>query len=162
MANKIIRTGGGEQSSASDAEKDLEVYRDVSMDAKFVRRVPETEEPGFFVNKLVNAQAVKNSLKQIFSWIPGERVLNPEFGNRLREYLYEGILDHNVEQIMAEIRHCFTAWEPRAVLQRVENAGTVDDTENNTVRLDVYYTIRGLDGEQYKYSYVWDAPASPE
>ena len=63
---------------------------------------------------------------------------------------------------MAEIRHCFTAWEPRAVLQRVENAGTVDDTENNTVRLDVYYTIKGLDGEQYKYSYVWDAPVSVE
>ena len=55
MANKLIRIGSGGSSFAPDAEKELEVYRDVSMDAKFVQRVPETDESGFFVNKLVNA-----------------------------------------------------------------------------------------------------------
>ena len=153
MANVVLNMSAGAQSAG---QKTLEVYRDVSMDAKSVT-LPETDAPGYFVGKLVNAKAVKNSLKQIFSWVPGERVLNPEFGCRLREYLYEGILDHNVEQIMAEIQHCFTAWEPRAELQNVVHVKNMDDVENNTVRLDVYYKIKGLDDEQYVYSYFVDS-----
>ena len=93
MANIVLNMKADTKSAG---EKTLEVYRDVSMDAKSMT-LPETDAPGYFVGKLVNAKAVKNSLKQIFSWVPGERVLNPEFGCRLREYLYEGILDHNVE-----------------------------------------------------------------
>ena len=57
---------------------------------------------------------------------------------------------------MAEIRHCFTAWEPRAELQNVVNVKDIEDVENNTVRLDVYYKIKGLDDEQYVYSYFVD------
>ena len=111
MANVIFSVG----TPSRAGEKNLEVYRDVSMDGKPMV-LPETDEPGYFVNKLVNAKAVQNSIKQIFSWIPGERVLNPEFGCNLRRMLYEGLVDHNVEAIMAEIRHCFTKWEPRAEL----------------------------------------------
>ena len=108
------------------------------------------------VSKLINVKAVQNSLQQIFSWIPGERVINPEFGSTLQKYLYEGITEQNIEAIMAEIRHCVSIWEPRVTIDRVVNVQTVDDTENNTVQLDVYYHIKGLDDEQYKYSYVYD------
>ena len=47
------------------------------------------------VDKLVNVNAIKNSLHNIFSWTPGERILNPEFGSKLRKLLYEGITDFN-------------------------------------------------------------------
>jgi phage baseplate assembly protein W len=45
-------------------------------------------------------------LHNIFTWRPGERVLNPEFGSRLYQLLYEGIIPETEEQIVAEIRHC--------------------------------------------------------
>lgn len=45
------------------------------------------------VAKDVNVRAVFNSLHNIFTWTPGERVLDPEFGSRLRKMLYEQITD---------------------------------------------------------------------
>jgi len=51
----------------------------------------------YMLNRLANVNAIRNSLHNIFSWIPGERVLLPEFGSNLRKLLYEGITDYNVE-----------------------------------------------------------------
>jgi len=45
----------------------------------------------------VDVQAVHNSINNIFSWIPGERILNPEFGSNLHTLLYEGITKYNEE-----------------------------------------------------------------
>lgn len=101
---------------------------------------------------LEDVKAVFNSLKNIFSWTPGERVLLPEFGNKLRRLLYEGITPQNTEQIIAEIRHCVTEWEPRVVIQKIMNASTVEDTEDNTVHIEVEFTIPKLT-EDYSYTY---------
>ena len=71
------------------------------------------QRPQNKLQKLVNVNAIKNSIHNIFSWTPGERILNPEFGSNLRKLLYEGITDFNQEQIIAEIRHSVSQWEPR-------------------------------------------------
>ena len=100
------------------------------------------------IDKNVDVRAVQGSIHNIFSWIPGERILNPEFGSNLRKLLYEGITQFNVEQIMAEIRHCVSIWEPRVQITRVVNVGTSEDTEDNVVHIDVQYTIPGLTQDQ--------------
>lgn len=66
------------------------------------------------IAKSVNVKAVRNSIHNIFTWIPGERILLPEFGSRLYLMLYEGITPLTEERIIAEIRSCMTEWEPRA------------------------------------------------
>lgn len=100
------------------------------------------------IGTLTNVNAVRNSLHQIFTWVPGERILLPEFGSNLRKLLYEGITEYNVERIIAEIRHCVSEWEPRVVIQKVVNASSIDDTEDNTVHIEVIYTIPGLTEDQ--------------
>lgn len=107
------------------------------------------------VSKLVNVNAVKNSIRQIFTWIPGERIINPEFGSMLRRYLYEPITDENQERIVAEIRSCVLRWEPRVVIDRVVQATQIDDIEENTVKIDIYYRIKGLDNQQFMYQYEY-------
>ena len=96
------------------------------------------------INKLVNVNAIRNSLDNIFSWTPGERVLNPEFGTNLRKLLYEGITDFNVEQIVAEIKHAVAQWEPRVQVENIVDVSTIEDHENNNVHLKVIYTIPSL------------------
>lgn len=108
------------------------------------------------VSKLVNVKAVQNSLKNIFTWTPGERILNPEFGNRLRQYLYQGIIPETSEQIVAEIRHCITEWEPRVNLVEVADVSSDDDHEKNTIHLEIRYTIPELSDEQYSYSFYYN------
>lgn len=107
------------------------------------------------ISKLVNVKAVQNSLKNIFSWIPGERILNPEFGTKLRQYLYQGITPETSEQIMAEIRHCVSEWEPRVNIVKVIDASSVDDHEDNTIHLEIIYTIPELSDDEYNYSFYY-------
>jgi hypothetical protein len=49
------------------------------------------------IDHLINIYAIRNSLHNIFTWRPGERVLNPEFGSRLYQLLYEGIIPETEE-----------------------------------------------------------------
>ena len=98
---------------------------------------------------------MQNALGQCFSWIPGERVLLPEFGSKLQLLLYEGITPATEEKIVAEIRHCISEWEPRVEIEQVVNASTVEDTENNTIRLQVVYRIKGLDGQSFTYEHLY-------
>lgn len=85
----------------------LEVYRDLSIDGK-------PYGSSYVVDKNVNAIAVKQAIHNIFTWMPGERILLPEFGSRLRTLLYEGITPETEERIVAEIRSIVLEWEPRA------------------------------------------------
>ena len=112
----------------------------------------QTNKSNFKLEKYINVNAIKNSVKNIFQWTPGERILNPEFGSNLRQYLYRGITTYNVEAIMAEIQRCFTKWEPRARLVSVKDISGVGDTEDNTVQLEIIYTIPSLSREQYSYT----------
>ena len=95
-------------------------------------------------------------MRNIFTWTPGERILNPEFGNRLREYLYQGIIPETSEQIVAEIRHCVSEWEPRVNITDVVDVSTTDDHEDNTIHLEIRYTIPELSDEQYSYSFYYN------
>ena len=47
-------------------------------------------------------------------------------------------------------------WEPRAEIVSITNVGTVDDTENNTMHLQIVYTIPSLSDKQYSYSYYYN------
>lgn len=141
MGNKVINLG------PKTSQRNLEVYRDVSM-------ISDKVNGNFKISKDVNVKAVFNSLHNIFTWIPGENILIPDFGSRLRKMLYEQITDYNVEQIVAEIRGVVLKYEPRVNIIKVVNVSDINDTENNTVRLDIIFTIPSLGNEQYNYSYI--------
>lgn len=136
MANKVIQFS--QSSLAKKIEDNVkEVFLDISMQSK-------QQGNKCTIDKLVNVNAIRNSLDNIFSWTPGERILNPEFGTNLRKLLYEGITDFNVEQIVAEIKHAVAQWEPRVQVANIVDVSTTEDHENNTVHLKVIYTIPGL------------------
>lgn len=144
MGNKVINLGN----QIKATQENLEVYRDVSM-------ISDKVNGNFKISKDVNVKAVFNSLHNIFTWIPGENILVPDFGSRLRKMLYEQITDYNVEQIVAEIRGVVLKYEPRVNIIKVVNVSDINDTENNTVRLDIIFTIPSLGNEQYNYSYIY-------
>lgn len=91
----------------------IAIVKKTGFDEEYAKWEAFASQSPWKIGKLINVEAVKNALHQIFTWIPGERILNPEFGSRLRLYLYEGITAENVERIIAEIRHCVQVWEPR-------------------------------------------------
>ena len=164
MGNRIFdisSPGTGQVSAKSDGILSNEKYVDVGIGSErkvVYRTLPDgTQEAKekILIARDVNVLAVMNSVKNIFTWIPGERILNPEFGQRLQQYLYEGITDFNVEQIMSEIRSLALKWEPRINIVKVVNVSTVQQTEENTVELKIVFTIPSISDEQYQYSFVY-------
>lgn len=146
MANKVIQFS--QSSLAKKIEDNVkEVFLDINMQSK-------QQGNKCTIDKLVNVNAIRNSLDNIFSWTPGERILNPEFGTNLRKLLYEGITDFNVEQIVAEIKHAVAQWEPRVQVENIVDVSTIEDHENNNVHLKVIYTIPGLSDQQFAYDYI--------
>ena len=68
----------------------------------------------------------------------------------------EGITAETEERIVAEIRHCVSEWEPRASIVEIRNISNVDDTEDNTIHIEVVFTIAGLDDQQFTYSFTYN------
>ena len=153
MANKVLTFGNNNNKSQTPNN---EVYKDLSMVARQASNSDNIETAMTYqskVDKLVNVNAIKNSLHNIFSWTPGERILNPEFGSNLRKLLYEGLTDFNQELIIAEIRNSVSQWEPRVRIDDIVKLTSTDDVENNTVYLRIIYSIPSLTKEQFYYDY---------
>ena len=167
MANKIITFGdqgqnfiGMDSSVNLSSEAPKEVFLDIGMQSSVNGKSYVKAETDLWstwkISKDANVKAIYNSLNNIFTWIPGERVLLPEFGSRLRFLLYEGITQQTEEAIAAEIRGSVSEWEPRVSIVDIRNVSTVDDTENNTIHLEVIFTIPSLSEEQYTYSFSYN------
>jgi len=123
MANKIISFGTSKNllnepsGLVVPALSALDVYSDVNMESGWsghsLSNISAYNMSEWKVEKSVNVRAIFNSLRNIFTWHLGERILLPEFGSRLKNLLYEGITPATEEAIMAEIRSCVSEWEPR-------------------------------------------------
>jgi hypothetical protein len=64
--------------------------------------------------------AVQNALRNLFTTMPGEKVLNPEFGLDLRQYLFEPATIEVAELIRKEIYTQIGTFEPRVRLNNVK------------------------------------------
>lgn len=152
---------GAENSEVSVATEQTLANIALFADDSYSKPIVETavsSTQSFQASKLVNVNAIKNSIHNIFSWTPGERILNPEFGSNLRKLLYEGITDFNQEQIIAEIRHSVSQWEPRVQIDNIVKLTSTEDKEDNTVHLRIIYSIPSLTTEQFYYDYDANAP----
>lgn len=159
-SNKLSSTGSIEIDILSSYEtgsifNTLVIFPNYNYFNDLVNYYDNANTSKFTVEKNINVKAIQQSIHNIFTWMPGERILNPEFGNTLHRLLYNGITEYNQEQIIAEIRRCISEYEPRVEFVEIRNVSTIDDTENNTIHLEIIYTIPSLNEEQYAYSYIY-------
>ena len=62
---------------------------------------------------------IEDSIKQILFTYPGERVMEPEFGCRLRDFVFENVEELNTQSVIKYIiQTAIERWEPRV---RVSN-----------------------------------------
>lgn len=60
-----------------------------------------------------DVRAIRNSIINIFTTRPGEKLLNPLFGCRIDAYLFESISDFRAEMLGGEILKNLETYEPR-------------------------------------------------
>lgn len=147
MANKTINLN----SKKSNLSKSFnETFIDISMQSKFDKSYTNR-----IISKNVDVDAVKNSIRNIFTWIKGERILDPEFGTELYKLLYNPINTYTTEQITAEIKSAISKFEPRAEIDKVINTNLISNTEDNTIELEIIWHVVGLPDTKYSEKIIY-------
>lgn len=117
------------------------LYKDVSLDF----------ENGYTYNNQLNTKAklndivalfdldaVKNSIKTCFLTSPGQKILSPEYGIDLRQYLFEPITSDTAFFIRDDILNNLPRFEPRVTVSGVTVTPDPDNNQYNiTLQIDV-------------------------
>jgi phage baseplate assembly protein W len=100
------------------AQKPTPVYVDLHLDLQSDQNIGLGNNPANSNDILVDTdlEAVKNSIRNIFTTIPGQKVLNPTFGASLDQFLFEPVTELGANVIGNTIRDAINEYEPRVTL----------------------------------------------
>jgi phage baseplate assembly protein W len=74
-----------------------------------------------------DAAAITNSIYSLFNTLPGQNLLNPQYGLNLAQYLFEPITQSNGNRIGKAILNGLTVYEPRVSVQNINIQMNVDE-----------------------------------
>lgn len=126
------------------------VYSDLHLDLKTESNfMPEINQSVDQVDIKISydQNAILNSLKNLFNTRPGQRILFPEYGLDLHNYLFEGITQENAQLIGERITKAVRLYEPRVVLKQCNIELFPDMNQYNIsliVQFPVFNTIQTL------------------
>jgi len=80
------------------------------------------------------------AMRLILSTYPGERPMRPQFGSRLRDFVFRDGTPQTVAELSDEVRRALLRWEPRVEIEAVDVTG--DPAEPALLRIDVRYRVK--------------------
>ena len=86
--------------------------------------------------------AVRNSIYNLFTTIPGQRILNPYFGLGLQKYLFNAVDEDVARLIGNDILRGLTTFEPRV---RVNSIDVAADEENQQYVITLILSLLTID-----------------
>lgn len=98
---------------------------------------------------------IHESIRQILGTRPGERFMNPEFGSRLKDLVFE----QNDQVLKALVRHyvidAIKRWEKRVIVTSVEFDDTPENKDRNLLLVRINYrVIQGQVKGNFVYPFV--------
>jgi len=81
------------------------------------------------------------AMRLILSTYPGERPMRPDFGSRLRDFVFRAPDDDTKSELCQEVRTALLRWEPRVDIASVEVNVHPDDP--SLVYIDIAYQVKG-------------------
>jgi len=121
------------------------LYKDIDLDLSFGRYTKKElyskTEPND-LSELQDGAAIINSVKNILTTTPGQKLLNPTIGLDLRSYLFESVSNTISYFIGLDIYNSLGIQEPRVDLNDIKIEGIPDENE---YRITIGFSIPGLD-----------------
>ncbi|MGX7826378.1 GPW/gp25 family protein [Actinokineospora sp. 24-640] len=93
----------------------------------------------------VGRRKLEQAMRLILTTYPGERPMRPEFGSRLRDFVFEPISLDTTNGLAEEVRGALTRWEPRVKI--VDVAVEPDRGEPSLLYIDISYVVRATNDE---------------
>jgi len=141
-----VRLDNLERSSIEQKSlQDGYLYKDIKFDLDFSRFIkPElySESGPKDLAEIQDGQAVINSVKNILTTTPGQKLLNPRLGLDFRSYLFEPINTTTSYFLSQFIYLNLDVQEPRITLNSVSIEGL---PEQNQYNIEIGFSIPNLD-----------------
>lgn len=80
---------------------------------------------------------LERAMRLILSTHPGERPMRPEFGSRLRDFVFRPSTVETIAELSQEVRTALLRWEPRVEIEGVDVVP--DPAEEGVLYIDVRY-----------------------
>jgi phage baseplate assembly protein W len=87
------------------------------------------------LSRQVDERLIKNDLTQLLLTAPGERVMRPTFGTRIREFLFENVITQDLEDLRQNITNQIESFEKRVT---VTDVFVESDPDNNLLTIKVF------------------------
>ncbi|MET8995899.1 GPW/gp25 family protein [Amycolatopsis sp. Hca4] len=84
---------------------------------------------------------LEQSMRLVLTTYPGERLMRPEFGSRLRDYVFAAVSLDTATELSGEVRRALTRWEPRVEITDVVTRP--DPDEPGLLHIDIGYRPAG-------------------
>lgn len=86
-------------------------------------------------------QDVQQSLRILFSTLPGERIMRPDYGCDMHAFVFQNIREELIAQISVAVHDSVLRHETRADIDSI--VVERDDQRVNLLRVQVVYRLRG-------------------
>jgi len=85
-------------------------------------------------------QELEQAMRLILETYPGERPMRPDFGCRLRDFVFRPANIETVAELTHEVRTALLRWEPRVDIEIVNVFPRPDD--HSTLYIDIQYRTK--------------------
>ena len=97
---------------------------------------------------------IKQSLNILLSTSLGERVMQPEYGCNLTDYLFESLSSGVIGYIKDRVKNAILYYEPRIVAEKIDvTSDASSDLLEGHFTITIEYTIPGTNS---RFNYVYD------
>ncbi len=83
---------------------------------------------------------ISEAIKIILQTVPGERVMRPEFGCGINEYVFSVINKSNLLQIQNEVERALTLYEPRIIVENI--SARLEESHGSTLLINIDYIVK--------------------
>lgn len=94
--------------------------------------------PAVFNSSYTTAQAVKSNLINWFLTNRGERPLNPNYGSNLQSYIFEQIVQDNLDNLKADVQLQLNQQFPEIIVNKLD---IISNPDYNSVNIQIYYQV---------------------
>jgi hypothetical protein len=100
------------------------------------------------------------AMRLILSTYPGERAMRPDFGCRLRDFVFRAATLDTIAELTGEVRRALLRWEPRVEVQNVVVAPAPEDPA--LLYIDISYRPKDTNDHRNLVFPFYTIPDDPE
>src|SRR6266545_4909778 len=83
---------------------------------------------------------LEQAMRLILSTYPGERPMRPEFGSRIRDFVFRSVNIETIAELSHEVRNALLRWEPRVDVEAV--VVIPDPSDEGALYIDIQYVVK--------------------